>query len=63
MCRGSLDCLEQAISRRAFGRALRGEVASDQIDRLKLAFGSPSAKPEEMESYRAQEHQLGDVRG
>ena len=35
LCAGSAACFETAVRRRAFARALRGEVASDVLDQLR----------------------------
>ena len=35
LCRGSAACLDMAVRRKAFGRALRGEIKSEAIERLR----------------------------
>ena len=40
LCRDSPECVDLAVRRRAFSRALRGEVGSAQVDRLRVALGS-----------------------
>jgi predicted RNA-binding protein YlxR (DUF448 family) len=45
LCRGSPGCFERAVKRRAFGRALRAEVAAGRLEQLKIdleAGGIPS---------------------
>jgi predicted RNA-binding protein YlxR (DUF448 family) len=35
LCAGSLDCFEQAVQRKALGRALRKEVSAAEVDALR----------------------------
>jgi len=35
LCRGSAACVEAAVRRKAFGRALRGDIRPESIDRLR----------------------------
>jgi len=35
LCRESPACVESAVRRRAFGRALRGEIKPEAIERLR----------------------------
>jgi len=35
LCRESAACVEAAVRRRAFGRALRGDIRPEDIDRLR----------------------------
>jgi predicted RNA-binding protein YlxR (DUF448 family) len=35
LCQGSGACVEAAVRRRAFGRALRGDIRPEAIDRLR----------------------------
>jgi predicted RNA-binding protein YlxR (DUF448 family) len=35
LCRGSAGCVEAAVRRRAFGRALRGEIRAEAIAQLR----------------------------
>jgi len=35
LCRESPACVEAAVRRRAFGRALRGDIRPESIDRLR----------------------------
>lgn len=37
MCRDRPDCVELAIRRRAFERALRGPVGADQMEQVRVA--------------------------
>jgi predicted RNA-binding protein YlxR (DUF448 family) len=46
LCRGSPGCLERAVKRHAFSRALPGEVGRAQLDRLASVLGF---RPEEKE--------------
>jgi hypothetical protein len=39
LCRDSPDCLQQAVRRGAFSRALRGEVGQAQLEQLVLTLG------------------------
>ncbi len=41
LCRTSPGCVEQAIKRRAFSRALRGEVGSEEVERLRTVLSPP----------------------
>ena len=45
MCRDSPGCVDLAVRRRAFTRALRREVDSAQVDRLRLTLGSGAGAP------------------
>ncbi|MGA3145858.1 MAG: YlxR family protein [Acidimicrobiales bacterium] len=47
LCRDSPGCVEQAVRRHAFSRALRGEVGRAQTDRLVVALGSGAGRPGE----------------
>ena len=40
MCRDSPGCVDLAVRRRAFARALRSEVAIAEVDRLRVTLGS-----------------------
>jgi len=47
LCRDSPGCVDLAVRRRAFGRALRVEVDSAQVERLRVALGSGVGPPGE----------------
>jgi predicted RNA-binding protein YlxR (DUF448 family) len=40
LCQDSPGCIDQALKRHAFSRALRDEVGSPQVDQLRLALRS-----------------------
>ncbi len=42
LCRGSAACVESALRRRAFERALRGPVGVGAVDGLKQELGYPA---------------------
>ena len=42
LCRGSADCLEEALRRRVVGRALRAPLAEGSVARMAAALGTPS---------------------
>ena len=45
LCRASPGCVEQAIKRQAFSRALRAEVGGEEAERLRaLLSSSPEGK-------------------
>ena len=35
LCAESIDCFEQAVKRKALGRALRCEISSTEVERLR----------------------------
>jgi hypothetical protein len=39
----SLECFDRARRARSFGRALRGEVDGDSVERLRLSFETDAA--------------------
>jgi len=41
LCGASPGCVERAIKRRAFNRALRAEVGSEEVERLRTVLRSP----------------------
>jgi predicted RNA-binding protein YlxR (DUF448 family) len=48
LCRGSEECLETAIRRKAFDRALRCRVGDDEVGEVRTALaGGLDAVPEE----------------
>jgi predicted RNA-binding protein YlxR (DUF448 family) len=48
LCRDSPHCVDQAVRRRAFERALRGTVSPDQVEQVKkdLQTGPAGRRPE-----------------
>ena len=46
MCRTSPGCVERAIKRRAFSRALRAEVGSEEVEQLRAVLSSPREEKE-----------------
>jgi len=40
LCRESPGCVDQAVKRRAFDRALRGHVDHHQVEGIRVALGS-----------------------
>ncbi len=46
LCPASPGCVDQAVKRRAFGRALRGEVGNAQVDQLRTTLLSGRGEPE-----------------
>ena len=61
LCRDSSGCVDLAVRRRAFSRALRGEVGIVQVDRLRVALGS-GGQPGAGRPDRARENRARDVR-
>ncbi len=42
LCAGQVECFDQAVTRRAIGRALRLEVSDNEIERLRAKlYGVP----------------------
>jgi predicted RNA-binding protein YlxR (DUF448 family) len=46
LCRSSPGCIDEAVKRQAFSRALRDQVASVDVERLRAELAS---RPEEMD--------------
>jgi predicted RNA-binding protein YlxR (DUF448 family) len=44
LCQGRLDCFDTAVGRRAFAKALRADVTTAQLERLRTDF-APSGPP------------------
>ena|GEM_PF-1025295 len=63
LCRGSLACLDQAVRRRAFDRALRGPVVDGATDRLRAHLGLDGAGTARDGAPGAPERATGRLRG
>ena len=41
LCQGSLDCFEAAVRRNAFAKALKGDIGTGAVERLRTHFAPP----------------------
>jgi predicted RNA-binding protein YlxR (DUF448 family) len=42
LCRDSPGCIDEAVRKKAFGRALRGRVEPGQVEAIRMELGSGS---------------------